>query len=514
MARCCWVLALLCFACFANAENIEMPEPKAVTVAIDQTPTSFNPYVDKRFITQQFKHLFFDPLLRWNKNYQLENRLISKWKRIDKQRVRFYLRKKVYFHSGNELTANDVLWSFENLFQLYEKRMQNRFISITRVNRYSFDIKSHLSDLQLLDSLTYLFVLDAKFYKKHKNLLSSKPSILLAPINQLPLSGTGPYQVYQYNPVLGIELIVNEQYWAGKPDIDYFRFLRIKQPQSRLYALLADDVQVSYSIPNNKISNILESEQKRLVNVPLSNAIFLALSDKHSPVLKEDKVREALHLAINQQGMLKHILNGRGRVHSSFMSIAEAQFAKQNSDEIRQIEPVENQLVTYDLAKAKKLLKGVELPQTISLLVMLDEVGNTEQVAVAVANMLNKVGVRTEVNRVNSREFWDKNWQKYDMTLCSWHTWLISRENVHENLFENSLLTGYLKDKFAQAKVNEYPAQAEFLTSLQANNWLIPLLFQDKLWAESGRYNLSQIFSANGIPYWSQLKATAAAVSE
>lgn len=505
LRRCFYILFLI--ANTSVAADLGALSNRAVTVAIDETPNTFNPYAKTELISQQFKHLFFDPLLRWNKHYQLENRLISGWKRINDKQVRFYLRKQVYFHSGNELTAKDVIWSVDNLFRLYEERMLNRFISIKQVDNYSFDIFTELSDLQLLDSLTYLFVLDSAFYQQHDKLLSSKPAILLAPIEQLPLSGTGPYKVFQYNPALGIEVIANQDYWAAKPAINYFRFLKIKQPQSRLYALLADDVQISYSIPNNKIRNIEQDVNKSLVSVPLSNAIFLTLNDAHTSILSDKKVRQALHLAINQQGMLKHILNGRGRVHSSFMSIAEAEFAKQNQLQQPLNADAEDSQVVYDLAKAKSLLKGVKLPKKISLLVMLDEVGNTEKVAIALANMLNKVGIRLDINKVNSREYWQQNWQKYDLTLCSWHTWLISRENVHENLFEDSLLTGYLKNKFEQAQVKQdYHSRAAFFSSLQKQEWLIPILFQDKLWADNGGYNLQAIFSANGIPYWSLLK--------
>ncbi len=44
-----------------------------------------------------------------------EPRLAESWERVNDTTVRFNLRQGVKFHSGNDMTADDVVWTFERL---------------------------------------------------------------------------------------------------------------------------------------------------------------------------------------------------------------------------------------------------------------------------------------------------------------------------------------------------------------------------------------------------------------
>lgn len=492
--------------CFAQSQNVF--NPQAITVAIDKTPVSFNPFSDDSLMSQQFKHLLFDPLFRWNKDQKIEGRLVKRWERIDNKTMRFHLRQNVHFHSGNLLTTNDVLWSFSES----KKQSDNTFLKklewVKLIDKNSFEIKSSLTDIQLLDYLTNLFVLDSRFYQINTNLLETPPSIILPPIKNLSLSGTGPYQLQQYNPLLGIVVVANEHYWDNPPPITYFRFMRINKPQSRLFALLADDVQVSYSIPNTNEAELAEKSTKNLVKVPSSDVIFLAINDKLSPILKNKDVRKAIHLAINQQGMLKYILKDNGEVHPSVMALAENKSTNQD-DKLVQIMP------KYDLDKAQLLLKKLKLPEQMSLLVMLDDLGNTREVAGALAKMLKRIGIKVVIQEIRSDEIWKNTNLYYDFTVSTWQTQLMSQDNIYENLFLHSSLTNYLQDKFSQQKIsNNFYSQSDYFKLLQKDDWVIPLFYQDKIWAQNNNFNLKEIFSGNGIPYWSLFRSKKIPVNE
>jgi len=476
-----------------------------VRVAIAQVPMSFDPFANKQVFSQQFKHLLFDPLIRWNKDHSLENRLVKSWKRIDNRTIRFNLRPNILFHSGNKLTVDDVIWSFQ-----YAKKQQNsntyfldKVESIKRISTTSFDIRSDLSNFQLLDYLTHVFVLDAKFYRLHPGFLESKPTILLPPIKELPLSGTGPYIISQYNPLLGIELKDNKNYWGEKPAIKAFRFILVNKPQSRLYTLLADDVQVSDALPNKSGYDLSGEHSKKLVKVPSYNAIILTINDKKSKVLHNENIRKALSLAINKEGMLKYIFNGSGRIDSSFIPMVDSKILANENHYKQSI------VSGYNLEKSKELMKEAKSPKTLSLLVMLDIEGNTEQAAVALTHMLKNLDIKIKTKMVSSISEWDAQNLDFDLTISTWHTRLIHPQNVYEDLFFNSLLTAYIQDKFQKSSIATYDnfdQQFEFFKGLLQDSWVIPLLFQDEIWAERDIFNLEEIFSANGIPYWSLFK--------
>ena len=55
------------------------------------------------------------PLMRYTQDLQFEPRLAEKYERIDDKTVRFHLRRGVKFHSGNDFTADDVVWTVNRL---------------------------------------------------------------------------------------------------------------------------------------------------------------------------------------------------------------------------------------------------------------------------------------------------------------------------------------------------------------------------------------------------------------
>src|SRR5690625_3347250 len=63
----------------------------------------------------RFSHMSFDPLVRWTKDFQFEPRLATAWEQVDDTHMRLTLREGVAFHSGNEFTAKDVVWTLERL---------------------------------------------------------------------------------------------------------------------------------------------------------------------------------------------------------------------------------------------------------------------------------------------------------------------------------------------------------------------------------------------------------------
>ena len=105
----CCCLALLCVAGTAGAKTLRM--------ALDADPTSLDPHVQLSGGMLQYSHMVFDPLVRWDKSMQIEPRLAEKWERIDDLTMRFHLRKGVKFHSGNDFTAKDVVFTLNRLKQ-------------------------------------------------------------------------------------------------------------------------------------------------------------------------------------------------------------------------------------------------------------------------------------------------------------------------------------------------------------------------------------------------------------
>lgn len=123
----------------------------------------------------------------------------------------FYLRKGVLFHSGRELTSQDVVYTFERLHSL---NMPNRWMMRS------------LSVVEALGPRTVRFVLSQPNRIFDRFLCAAASSILPLDLEgqseedywRLP-TGTGPFQLVSFSPHR-IELAANTSYYAGRPYLD------------------------------------------------------------------------------------------------------------------------------------------------------------------------------------------------------------------------------------------------------------------------------------------------------
>ena len=460
-----------------------------VHIAVDDIPLSFYPYGSIP-TDENYTHLFFDPLVRWTGKHQLELRLLEKWQVIKPGIIRFYLKKNIQFHSGNSLSSEDIIWTYQ---QILKDPKQKDFFkavkNIKRVDNNSFDLYSELPQAQLFDYLTHFFVLDSDFYSQLKFDAKQPLNNINSLTTELLISGTGPYKIKQYNAALHLSVINNKHYLLGNVSVKALNFIKIKSAKSRLFALLANDVDISASISSKTIKSVVLLETKSLSQVNSPNALFLSINPLKSAVFQGGSARNAMHLLINQEGMLKHILNGMGSVNATFTPLISLD-----------PELADPQLPEYDLKRAKYLLTKLDIPKELTLLVLTDEVGNTPQVAKALMNMMKRAGLRLVITQVSDQALFQESFFDYDFTLSVWQSSLMNRDNIYQTLFENSQLSTYFSWLFADEKTLN--KQSLLFEEAQQGHQIIPLFSQNKVWATDKKYNLPPIFSINGIAYW------------
>jgi len=74
---------------------------------------SMDPYALRESFTQSFLLNIYEGLVRYNETLDHEPTLATRWEIIDPTTWRFYLRKGVKFHNGNDFNADDVVFSFK-----------------------------------------------------------------------------------------------------------------------------------------------------------------------------------------------------------------------------------------------------------------------------------------------------------------------------------------------------------------------------------------------------------------
>ena len=220
---------------------------KTLRMAYDADPVSLDPHEQLSGGTLQLSHMIFDPLLRWNQDLGFDPRLAEKWERVDEKTVRFHLRKGVKFHSGNEMTALDVRWTFDRLKKSPDfKGIFAPFESLNVVNKHTIELVTKEPYPLVLHTATYIFPMDRKFYDGYDAKGRSKDAIVkhgdaFASFNA---SGTGPYIITKREQGVRVDFRRFADYWDKQSpgNVDQIVFTPIKEDPTRVAALLSGDV--------------------------------------------------------------------------------------------------------------------------------------------------------------------------------------------------------------------------------------------------------------------------------
>ncbi|WP_032081987.1 ABC transporter substrate-binding protein, partial [Vibrio fluvialis] len=362
-----------------------------ITVAYDADPVSLDPHEQLSGGTLQLSHMVFDPLVRYTQDLDFEPRLAKSWERLDDKTVRFHLREGVKFHSGNTMSADDVVWTFQRLqnspdfkaiFEPYEK--------MVKVDDNTVDLISKGAYPLVLQTATYIFPMDSKFYTGKTEDGKDKSEIVKHgnSFASTHISGTGPFIVTQREQGVKVEFERFKDYWDkdSKGNVDHLTLVPIKEDATRVAALLSGDVDMIAPVAPNDHKRVEEAKGVDLVTLPGTRIITFQMNQSSNEALKDVRVRQAIVYAINNEGIVDKIMKG-------FATAAGQQSPKGYAGYNPELVP------RYDLKKAKELMKeaGYEKGFTLTMIAPNNRYVNDAKVAQAASAMLSKIGIKVDL---------------------------------------------------------------------------------------------------------------------
>lgn len=371
-----------------------------ITVAYDADPVSMDPMEQLSGGTLQMANLIFDPLVRYDHELNVEPRLAEKWEQVDDKTTRFHLRKGVKFHSGNDMTADDVVWSFNRLLKSADfKGLYAPYEKMVKVDDHTVDliVKDVYPTNLMLGNMSYLFVMDSKFYTGQTDDGKDKSAVeknvgSFASTNE---SGTGVFKLESRQQGVKSVYVKFKDYWGKSGNVDKVTLVPIKENATRVSALLSGDVDMIAPVAPTDLEQVEKAKGYELYTIPSDRIITFQLNQDVAPEFKNKKVRQAVVYAINNEGIVKKIMRGFGTA------------AAQNSIPGYQghnasLKP------RYDLAKAKELMKeaGYENGFKVTMIAPNNRYVNDEKIAQAAAAMLAKIGIKAELTTMPKAQYW------------------------------------------------------------------------------------------------------------
>ncbi|MCE8011286.1 ABC transporter substrate-binding protein [Billgrantia desiderata] len=361
-----------------------MSQAGSLTIASPQDPGSWDP-IDTFLVNwASLATNVFDGLTYRGPDLELVPGLATHWEELDDgTRIRFELREGVTFHNGEPFNAEAVKFTFERLLGEEGARGPQRsnytaIESVELIDEYTVDFHLSEPDPVLLTKLAGYgaMIVPPGYIQEHGG----------EHFNSNPV-GTGPFRMVGYSPRENVRLEAFAEHWGGAPKLDSVTYRFISEPSTAVAELQSGrvDIVIPPTIPIGMIDTINNYDGIRVVSVP-SPTVEAIRFNTQSGITADEKVRQAMIMAVDRQAIIDSILSGEGEVIASFQG-------SQSFGHDPELEPY-----PHDPERARQLLDeaGVEPGANVQI----DVRGNDAtfgEVAQVVAAYLQGVGINASI---------------------------------------------------------------------------------------------------------------------
>ncbi len=342
----------------------------SITVAVQQVVNSntLEPLREQSNVGYRIMPCFLESLIEQDLQRNLEDipGLATEWKRIDDRTVELTLRRGVKFHNGDEMTAEDVVFTFgpERMFgkgggaadqKLFTgvvagdtKDLPPEVMAVARRFWPSLD------RVEAVDKYTVRFVnkqpdvtLEGRIGRAAGQIISRRA--FMESKNWLEWArrpiGTGPYRIVEFRPDVSLTLEAFDEYWGGRPPIKQLRFVVVPEVASRINGLFSGQYDFATDIPPDQVPEVTKNPRFEVSGGLVTNH-RLTCFDKNHPELRDPRIRRAFTHAIDRQLIVDSLWGGRTRVPKGLQWEFYGQMFIDDWN-----------VPAYDPAEAKKLLR-------------------------------------------------------------------------------------------------------------------------------------------------------------
>jgi peptide/nickel transport system substrate-binding protein len=288
---------------------------------------------------QGYDHLYgvWDRLLTIDANQQPQPMLAEHWEIADDYRqIKFNLRRGVQFHTGRELTAEDVKWSLERIQDpKIGSTLTGRAAPMTGVetpDKYTVIVKASRPWVEAFDLLEQTNILDSVTFQSAG---LSRPT------------GTGPFVFAEFAQGDHLRLVRNRNYWrSGLPYLDEILVTIHADPQAAVVSLEAGAIDlISYGLPVKDTIRLQQDPNNQVLINDLTGTSWVAILNCTRTPTDSKLVRQAMNYALDRQRMATTLWHGREKpIALPWNSTSPAYDA------------VKNRTFGFDLDKARSLL--------------------------------------------------------------------------------------------------------------------------------------------------------------
>lgn len=387
----------------------------------------------------------------------------------------FHLRKGVKFHNGEELKADDVLFTIDKAVNPEEACINATQYQEVKGYQDRLDGKTDVIEgVKVIDDYTVAITLSAPSASFLANMTGAPASIY----NRKAVEegkdkfgfdpeytvGTGYMKFKDWTQDQEINLVRNDEYFNTPAKIDGVRYLmNIDASTERM---MFENGELDYmSVKADDLEHFKNDEfwKDYLIGYQPPSMDYM-IFNQNDTFMADVNVRKAVQAAINRDLINQNFYNGEGTLLNGVLPPVIPGYSEDQTP------------IKYDVEKAKKLLKEAGHESDVTLTILQNgESTYTHPINEMIQSMLGEAGIKAEIKNMDMTSYWD--------TIASGEGYSISLGPVTADVpdpgaffttftVENSASNGYnIKDKALSDKIKEANAKLdpkERIAALQA----------------------------------------------
>ncbi|SDH20937.1 ABC transporter substrate-binding protein [Pseudonocardia oroxyli] len=324
----------------------------------------------------------YESLTQIGPDLTVQPSLATAWTSTDPLHWRFTIRTDSTFSDGSPLTADDVVWNFQQLLDPDYKGtagapLRRYLTSVTKVDDSTLSFTLSQPALDLPGRLWSIYIAQPAFAQSHN-------------LDNEAL-GSGPYKLDTLDQENGATLSLNPHYAGPKPQFAQVRYTVLASEAQRVAALRAGEQDLILNLDPLDLAQFRDSDTYDTVLGVGNQPLTLAINERRTGTpLADPRVRQALNYATDKDTIIKSLLQGA-------VTPLPGQVIY---DPFQQPDPAVS-AYPYDPEKAKQLLAEAGHADGLTLTVLLSSGTYVSQDAAtqAIAAQWAKVGVTLKIEQ-------------------------------------------------------------------------------------------------------------------
>jgi peptide/nickel transport system substrate-binding protein len=362
----------------------------SVTPAAAINPLTISDAGGLTMLNQTGEFLIFDSNLK----LMLQPMLALSWSpNTDGSVWTFKLRPNVTFHNGQPMTADDVVYTFQ---QLSDPKNASNALS-------AFGGVLLPSGVKAVDPMTVQFTLEAPNGNFPYAVSSDNYNAIIVPKGtdfgkwQSTFVGTGAFKLGSYTTNVGATFVPNPNYWGTKPllSMTTFKFYASQPPM--ILALQGNDVDVIAQFTPAGAAAILNNPSSyKIIKLQSANHRELSMRNDQAP-FTDPRVRQAVAYTLDRSGAVAALLSGDGIVANDYP------FGPRYPSTDTSVPQR-----TQDIAKAKQLLAAAGHPNGFTTTMDTEIYQEIPQLAQVIKADAAKAGITIQLSITNQTLYYGK----------------------------------------------------------------------------------------------------------